>query len=123
MIMIKDIEELEKLGLNMQKKLQIHLILQSLTSSYNQFIINFYINKLNCTILKLVNISVTTKGTLKSSRDTVLIVEQTFSKRKSTGKKKVKSTKKQKKEKRPKKEVPNKIEVKKKYFHCHAEGH
>ena len=35
MIVIKDIEELEKLELNMQKELQMDLILQSLTSSYS----------------------------------------------------------------------------------------
>ena len=38
MTVIKDIEELEKLGLEMQKELQMDLILQSLTSSYSQFL-------------------------------------------------------------------------------------
>ena len=37
MTVIKDIEELEKLELDMQKKLQMDLILQSLTSSYCQY--------------------------------------------------------------------------------------
>ena len=44
---IKDIKEVEKLGLNMQKKLQMDLILQSLISLYSQFIINFHMNKLD----------------------------------------------------------------------------
>ena len=79
------------------------LILQSLTSLYSQFIINFHINKLNCTIPELVNMLVTMEGTLKSSRDIVLTVEWISSKKKSTEKKKVKSAKKQKKENRPKK--------------------
>ena len=95
MTMIKDIEELGKLGLEIQKKLQMDLILQSLTSSYSQFIMNFHMNKLDCTISELVNILVTTEGTLKSSRGTVLAVERTSSfKRKSTRRKKVKSVKK-----------------------------
>ena len=85
MIVIKDIEELGKLGLEMQKELQIDLILQSLTSSYSQFIINFHMNKLDCTISELVNMLVTTEETLKSSKGTVLIMERTSSKdRKST---------------------------------------
>ena len=51
-------------------------------------------NKFDCTISELVNILVTMKGTLKSLRDTVLAVEQTSSKRKSSWKKKIKSAKK-----------------------------
>ena len=88
-----------------------------------QFIVNFHINKLDCTIPKLVNMLVTTEKTLKSSKGTILAVERTSSKRKSTEKKKTKSAKKKKKENRPKKEVPSKVEVKKKNFYCHAEGH
>ena len=80
-------------------------------------------NKLDCTIPELVNMLVTTEGTLKSLRGTVLAVEWTSSKRKSTRKKKAKSTKKQKKKSRPKKEVPSRAEVKKKYFYYHAKGH
>ena len=120
---IKDIEELGKLGHDMQKELQMNLILQFLTSSYSQFIINFHMNKLNCTIPELVNMLVTTEEILKSLRGTILAVERTSSKRKSIWKKKARSAKKQKKENRPKKKVSSKAEVKKKYFHCHAEGH
>ena len=69
-------------------------------------------NKLDCTIPELVNILVMMEETLKSSRGTVLTVEQTSSKRKSIGKKKAKSAKKQKKKNRPKNEVPKKIEAK-----------
>ena len=94
MIVIKDIEELEKLKLEIQKKLQMDLILQCLISSYSQFIINFYMNKHDCTISELVNMLVITEETLKSSRGTVLNVERTSSKRKSTEKKKIKSAKK-----------------------------
>ena len=99
------------------------LILQSMTSSYSQFIVNFYMNKLECTIFEFVNMLVTTEGTLKGSRGTILTVEQTSSsKRKFTGRKKVKSAKKQKKESKQK-DGPKAIEAKKKYFHYHAEGH
>ena len=80
-------------------------------------------NKLDRTISELINMLVTTEETLKSSRDTILIVELTFSKRKSTEKKKVKSAKMQKKENRPKMEVSKKAEAKGKCFYCDAEGH
>ena len=66
---------------------------------------------------------ITTERTLKSSRGTVLVVEQTSSKKNSTRKKKAKSTKKQKKESRSKKKVPNKAKLKEKYLHYHTEGH
>ena len=116
MIVIKDIEELRKLRLEIQKELQIDLILQSLTSSYSQFIINFYINKLYCTIPKLVNMLVTTKRTLKSSMGTVLAVEQTSFKRKFTKKRKAKSAKKQKKDNRPKKKFLRRSKQRKNIF-------
>ena len=84
MTVIKDIDEFGKLELDMQKELQMDLIFQSLTSSYSQFIVNFYMNKLDCTIFELVNILVIIEGTLKSSRSFVLAVERTSSfKRKS----------------------------------------
>ena len=70
-------------------------------------------NKLDCTISKLINMLVTTDRILKSSRSTVLAVEWTSSKIKSIGKKKAKFAKKQKKKNKPKKEVSSKAEEKK----------
>ena len=66
---------------------------------------------------------VTTKGTLKSSKGTILTVERTSSKKRSSWKKKTKSTKKQKKESKPKKDVIKKVEAKRKCFNCDVEGH
>ena len=118
------IEKLGKLRLDMQKEFYMDLILQSLMSSYSQFIVNFYINKFDCTIPKLVNMLVTTERTLKSLRNNALAIERTFlSKKKFGWKKKSKPTKKQKKESIPKKDVLKKSVVKKKYFYCDAEGH
>ena len=117
MIVIKDIEEFGKLRLDMQKKLQMNLILQSFTNLYGQFIVNFYMNKLDCIIPKLINMLVTAKEILRSSRGTILTVERTSSiRRKSGWKKKNKSAKKQKKESKPKKDVPKKAETKKNIF-------
>ena len=41
--MIKDLEELEKLDIILDKDFQIDVILQSLSDAYGQFIINFHI--------------------------------------------------------------------------------
>ena len=90
--MIKDIEELQKL--DMDKELQVDLILQSLPDSYGQFIMNYHMNKIDSTLLELLHMLVTAEGTLKSSRGIVLSMERTFSKRKSFFKKKKKPTKK-----------------------------
>ena len=101
--MIKDIEELQKLGLNMDKELQVDLIFQSFFDSYGQFIMNYYMNKIDSTLPKLLNMLVTVEGTLKGSKDTVLTIERAFSKRKFFFRKKKKLAKKQKNEAKPKK--------------------
>ena len=81
-------------------------------------------NKLDYTIPEFVYMLVTTEGTLKSSRGSVLTVERTSSsKRKSVGRKKAKSAKKQKKESKLKKDGPKAAKAKEKYFHYHTEGH
>ena len=66
---------------------------------------------------------VTTEGTLKSSRGTVLTMERNSFKIMFIEKKKIKYAKKQKKESKPKKDIPKKVEAKGKHFYCDAEGH
>ena len=122
LIMIKDIGELQKLGINMDKELQVDLILQSLSNSYRQFIMNYYMNKIDSTLSELLNMQVTVEGTLKSLKSTVLIVEQTSSKRKSSFKKK-KLAKKQRNEAKLKEQILKKADDKKNYFHCNIEGY
>ena len=89
--------------MNMDKELRVDLILQSLSDSYGQFIMNYYINKIDSTLSELLNMLVTVEGILKSLKGTVLIVERTSSKRKSFFKKKKKPTKKQKNKAKSKK--------------------
>ena len=66
--MIKDIEEFQKLKMNMDKKLQVDLIFQSLSDSYRQVIMNYHMNKIDATLSELLNILLTAEGTLKNSR-------------------------------------------------------
>ena len=80
-------------------------------------------NKLDCNLSELVNILVTTEGTLKSSRGSILAVEQAPSKRKSQRKKKNKLTKKQKKESKPKKDTSKKAVEKGKCFYYNSDSH
>ena len=62
---IKDLEKLKKLGMTMHKELQTDLIPQSLLASYEQFIVNYHMNKIVCTKIELLNKLVTNLGTLK----------------------------------------------------------
>ena len=78
-------------------------------------------NKLDYNLSELINILVTTEGTLKSSRSSILAVERAPSKKKSL--KKNKPAKKQKKESKPKKDTLKKAMEKEKYFHCNFDGH
>ena len=88
-----------------------------------QFIMNDHMNNIDSTLFKLLNMLMTAKDTLKGSRDTILTVEWTSSKRKSSFMKKKKPVKKQKNETKPKKEIPKKTDNKKNYFYCNIEGH
>ena len=80
--------------MNIDKELQVDLILQSLSDSSRQFIMNYHMNKIDITLSKLLNMLVTVEDTLKSSRGTVLAVERASSKRKSSFNKNKKSVKK-----------------------------
>ena len=124
LMMIKDMKELEKLGVRLDLDLQNDIILQSLTDPYGQFIMNYHMHKLQSTLAKLMNMLVTVKLSMKGSKGLVLAMEQTSSKRKSFGKKK-KSVKKQKVEggKKKKAELKKKATDKEKYFHCNNDDH
>ena len=86
--MIKDLEKLEKLDIILDKDFQIDVMLQSLSDTYGQFIMNFHMHKMQCTLAELMNMLVTVELSMKGSKGLVLTVEQTSSKRKSFRKKK-----------------------------------
>ena len=56
-------------------ELKVDLILQSLINSFEQFIVNYHMNKLDCNLPELINMLVTAKGILKNSRGSVLAAE------------------------------------------------
>ena len=122
--MIKDMEELEKLGVKLDLDLQNDIILQSLTDAYGQFIMNYHMHKLQNFLAELMNMLVTAELSMKGSKGLVLAMERTSLKGKSYRKKK-KSAKKQKVEgtKKKKAEPKMKAAAKEKYFHCNSDGH
>ena len=84
---------------------------------------NFHMHKIQCTLVELMNMLVTTELSMKDSKGSVLTVEWTSSKRKSFEKKK-KSVKKQKMDGKNKKTgLKKKASKKEKCFHYQSEGH
>ena len=75
LIMIKDLEELEKLRVKLDLDLQNDIILQSLTNTYGQFIMNYHMHKLQNTLTELMNMLVTAKFSMKDSKGSVLFME------------------------------------------------
>ena len=109
--------------MNMDKKLQVNLILQSLPDLYGQFNMNYHMNKIDNILPKLLNMLATVEGSMKSSRGTVLTMERVSSERKSSFKKKKELAMKQKNEAKPKKQVLKKADDKGKCFHGNVKGH
>ena len=66
--MIHSIEELQSLDFMMNAQLQIDLILQSLPESFGQTIANFHMNKIECTLAKLLNMLVTAQKSIHNEK-------------------------------------------------------
>ena len=64
--MINDLEELEKLSVILDKDFQTDVILQSLSDAFGQFIMNFHMHKMQCTLAELMNMLVTAELSMKS---------------------------------------------------------
>ena len=62
------LEKLSTLGFVMDHELSIDMILQSLPDSYSQFILNYYMNKIDTTIPELINMLKTAESSVKSFR-------------------------------------------------------
>ena len=85
--MIRVIEELESLDFTMDFHLQLDLILQSLSESFGQTIVNFQINKIECTIAKLLNMLVMAKKAIQSNKGKEVALITYSSKTKNKGNK------------------------------------
>nr|XP_009799602.1 PREDICTED: uncharacterized protein LOC104245661 [Nicotiana sylvestris]XP_016514496.1 PREDICTED: uncharacterized protein LOC107831258 [Nicotiana tabacum] len=89
--MIDLIKELEKLGCKLDKELSQDLILQSLSESFSQFVINFNMNKMDCDLHEMLNMLIDYENQLASEKKkgTVMLVGNS-SKKKGKGKSKPK---------------------------------
>ena len=87
LMMIKDLEELEKLEVRLDLDLQNDIILQSLIDVYGQFIINYHMHKLQYFFVEFMNMLITVELSMKDSKGSVVAMERTVSKRKSFKKK------------------------------------
>ncbi|KAJ8769201.1 hypothetical protein K2173_000976 [Erythroxylum novogranatense] len=124
--MIGYIEKLGQLGYDLNLELSIDLVLQSLTSRFSQFIMNFHMNKKEMSLAELLNMLKTAEGCLKKESSSVLVVGSS-----SSSKNKGKISKKKNKNKNQKayaKVAKQTGGVKKKNdkgtcFHCGIAGH
>ncbi|XP_061352745.1 uncharacterized protein LOC133297595 [Gastrolobium bilobum] len=65
--MIGLIEKLASLGFIMDHELSIDLVLQSLPSSFNGFVVNYHMNKVETTLPELLNLLTTAEGAVKKN--------------------------------------------------------
>ena len=68
------IEELGQLGFAMDHELSVDLVLQLLPQRFSQFIMNYHMNKLDSTLLELLNMLKTTKRAFKKEKCLVLLL-------------------------------------------------
>ncbi|KAJ8758881.1 hypothetical protein K2173_002660 [Erythroxylum novogranatense] len=123
--MIGYIEKLGQLGYDLNLELSIDLVLQSLTSSFSQFIMNFHMNKKEMSLAELLNMLKTAEGCLKKESSSILVVGSSSSKNKGKTSKKKNKNKNQKASAKVAKPTGG---VKKKNdkgtcFHCGIAGH
>ncbi|KAH9750809.1 Integrase catalytic domain-containing protein [Citrus sinensis] len=114
--MIDYIEQLEALNFSMDGELAIDLILQSLPDSFSQFIMNFNMNKMECSLAELLKMLNTAETCIKKPKD-VMAIEGPSTKK---GKKKKFQPKAKGGIKKGKANKPN---DKGKCFHCGKNGH
>ncbi|XP_061339401.1 uncharacterized protein LOC133286072, partial [Gastrolobium bilobum] len=72
--MIGLIEKLPSLGFIMDHELSVDLVLQSLPSSYNGFVVNYHMNKVETTLPELLNLLTTVEGTVKRNMTQAFLI-------------------------------------------------
>ncbi|KAK4581858.1 hypothetical protein RGQ29_025143 [Quercus rubra] len=74
--MISFINKLDMLGAEIDSETQVDAILASLPASFNQFIMNYDMNKMVVTLLELLNMLKAAKDLIKKEKPTVMLVEK-----------------------------------------------
>ncbi|KAL0445612.1 UNVERIFIED_CONTAM: hypothetical protein Slati_1689100 [Sesamum latifolium] len=83
--MLSLVEKLEDLKAGLENDTAIDVILQSLPPSYNPFIVNYNMNRLEKSIHELINLLVQYEATTHKSAPAVLVGEASTSRRKARG--------------------------------------
>ncbi|KAK8705009.1 hypothetical protein V6N13_048620 [Hibiscus sabdariffa] len=118
------IQTLEKLGFALNDELAVDVVLQSLSDSFNQFVLNFNMNEINKTLPQLLGMLRTAESNMKKGGSkSVLMVHE--AKGKGKGKKVAKSKGNGKTKPKGKEALKPKGGVNKdgKCFHCGKTGH
>ena len=68
------IEKLASLGFIMDHELSINLVLQSLPQSYNGFVVDYYMNKVESTLHELLSLLTTAEGVVKKNKTQALLI-------------------------------------------------
>ncbi|KAK8600835.1 hypothetical protein V6N12_050683 [Hibiscus sabdariffa] len=116
------IQTLEKLGFALNNELAVDVVLQSLSDSFNQFVLNFNMNEINKTLPQLLGMLRTAEGNMKKGGSkSILMVREA----KGKGKKVAKSKGTGKTKPKGKEALKPKGGVSKdgKCFHCGKPGH
>ena len=74
--MISFINELDMLGVEIDRETQVDAILASLPDSFNQFIMNYNMNKMVVTLLELLNMLKAAEDLIKKEKPIVMLVEK-----------------------------------------------
>jgi hypothetical protein len=120
------IETLDMLGCELKDDLATDVILQSLPTSYEAFIMNFHMNSMEKTMVELHGMLRTAKYSIKKNTNHVMMVQKEKKKRKRwtppkvKGKEKVSNEPLSSKHKTKGKSGPSPDEE---CFHCHKKGH
>ena len=119
------IEKLGSLGFAMDHELSIDLVLQSLPDSYAQFVLNFQMNKIDCTLPELINMHKTVEPSIKKEQKSIMVVNSSGpSKKNKKAKKQGKKNTIKPKGGIQKKTAKNKdSSTKGPCFHCNKMGH
>ncbi|KAL0289096.1 UNVERIFIED_CONTAM: hypothetical protein Sradi_7081100 [Sesamum radiatum] len=80
--MLSLVEKLKNLKANLEKEMYIDVILQSLTPSFDSFIVNYNMNGLDKDLHKLINMLVQYEATIEKSMPSVFVGEASTSKAK-----------------------------------------
>ncbi|XP_073136180.1 uncharacterized protein [Henckelia pumila] len=123
--MIWLIEKLVTLEMTLEHELCANLLLLPLPSSFDGFVVNFNMNKIEATLEEMVNMLVTYEATFKKDKSVLLVGSSSSTKKgpSAKGKKRSAQPKKTEPKKKHKTKVSNMDKSEDVFHHCNKPGH